>query len=115
MYIKSNYCLDGDYVKSITFYEVSIEKLRRFCQTLSSATEKKRGNEVIVELERELQSTREHERMIGGVYQNLSTMFSKGGGRPADGDLYDPDRFHNAVVDERPTRDPDVFGPNTPP
>ena len=68
-----------------------------------------------MELERELQATCEHERMIGEVYQNLSRMYTGGGGRPAGGDLNDLDRFHNAVVDERPTRDPDVFGPNTPP
>jgi hypothetical protein len=99
-------------MKSIAFYQLSIDKLRRFCQTLPNAIEKKRGNEVIIELERELQSTRDHERMIGEIHQNLLTLYTKGGGRPAGGDLNDVDRFYNAVVDERPTRDPDVFGPN---
>lgn len=38
--------LDGDYSKGITFYKLAIEKLRRYCQTLSNTIEKKRGMEV---------------------------------------------------------------------
>jgi hypothetical protein len=99
-------------MKSIAFYQLSIDKLRRFCQTLPNAIEKKRGNEVIAELERELQSTHDHERMIGEIHQNLLKLYTKSGG--GGGDLHDADRFYNAVVDERPTRDPDVFGPSPP-
>ena len=38
--------LDGDYSKGITFYKLAIDKLRRYCQTLSNPIEKKRGTEV---------------------------------------------------------------------
>jgi hypothetical protein len=51
IYIISNliinkYSLDGDYSKGITFYKLAIDKLRRYCQTLSNTAEKKRGTEV---------------------------------------------------------------------
>jgi hypothetical protein len=42
----NKYFLDGDYSKGITFYKLAIDKLRRYCQTLSNAAEKKRGTEV---------------------------------------------------------------------
>ena len=38
--------LDGDYSKGITFYKLAIDKLRRYCQTLTNPVEKKRGVEV---------------------------------------------------------------------
>lgn len=38
--------LDGDYEKSVTFYQSAVEKLRVYCHTLSNPLEKKRGNEV---------------------------------------------------------------------
>lgn len=38
--------LDGDYNKGITFYKLAIDKLRRYCQTLSNTAEKKRATEV---------------------------------------------------------------------
>ena len=42
----NKYSLDGDYSKGISFYRLAIDKLRRYCQTLSNAAEKKRGTEV---------------------------------------------------------------------
>lgn len=38
--------LDGEYSKGITFYKLAIDKLRRYCQTVSNAAEKKRGSDV---------------------------------------------------------------------
>ena len=38
--------LDGEYNKGITFYKLAIDKLRRYCQTVSNAAEKKRGSDV---------------------------------------------------------------------
>ena len=63
----------------------------------------------LTELERELQATVEHERMINEIHENLLGKYL-GGGRPvAGGEVYnefnDPDCFYNAVNDERPTRD----------
>ena len=42
----NKHSLDGDYSKGIIFYKSAIDKLRRYCQTLSNAVEKKRGIEV---------------------------------------------------------------------
>jgi hypothetical protein len=42
----NKHSLDGDYSKGISFYKLAIDKLRRYCQTLSNAVEKKRGTEV---------------------------------------------------------------------
>lgn len=36
----------GDYGKAITFYKSAVDRLRRFCSTLTNPTEKKRGNDV---------------------------------------------------------------------
>ncbi|CAF0995844.1 unnamed protein product [Rotaria sordida] len=101
----------GDYGRSTTFYKLAIDKLRRYCQTLSNVAEKKHGNECIVELERELKSTVEHERMIEEIHENLFKKYaSGGGGRAAGGDINNDlnygSPFYNAAVDERPTRDP---------
>ncbi|CAF1005164.1 unnamed protein product [Adineta ricciae] len=105
----------GDYSKGITFYKLAIDKLRRYCQTLSNPIEKKRGTECLTELERELQSTIEHERTINEIHDNLLGKYMNsggaggGGGRGMGGDAFndfnDGDRFFNAVIDERPTRD----------
>lgn len=104
--------LDGDYPKSISFYQVSIDKLRRFCQTSTDVNEKKRGNEMITMLERELQSTNEHERMIGDIHQNLSMLYARG--TPGN-DVRNENRVHPVPAYEPPTRDPDVFGPGIAP
>lgn len=64
-------------------------------------------------MERELQSTVEHERMINEIHENLLGKYLPGGravaGGGGGGDVYndfnDPDCFYNAVNDERPTRD----------
>jgi len=85
--------VDGDYTKAITFFNFSISKLRVFCQTLTNLNEKKQGNELMTELERELRTTVEHERMMGEIRENLSRS------RPPPA----------AIIDERPVRDPDVF------
>ncbi|CAF2627880.1 unnamed protein product [Rotaria sp. Silwood2] len=106
------YYMYGDYSKGITFYKLAIDKLRRYCQTLFDGAEKKRGTECLAELERELQLTIEHERMINEVHENLLGKFiggGGGGGRPVSSDVYnelnDGESFYNAVIDERPTRD----------
>ncbi len=59
--------------------------------------------------------------MISEVNENLLASYTNRGGgvgRAAGGDAYSDknsgDRFHNAVVDERPTRDPDLFNQNPP-
>ncbi len=59
--------------------------------------------------------------MIGEIQANLLAKYTtgSGGGRAvASGDAYsdlnDKDCFYNAVVDERPTRDPDLFNRNPP-
>ena len=44
-----SFTLDGEYSKGITFYKLAIEKLRRYCQTLSNGAEKKRGSDVRTE------------------------------------------------------------------
>ncbi|CAF4744511.1 unnamed protein product [Rotaria sp. Silwood1] len=102
------YYMYGDYSKGVTFYKLAIDKLRRYCQTLFDNTEKKRGSECLAELERELQSTIEHERMINEIHENLLGKYI-GGGRPVSSDVYndlnDVDNLYNAVIDERPTRD----------
>ncbi|CAF0911926.1 unnamed protein product [Adineta steineri] len=102
------YYMYGDYSKGITFYKLAIDKLRRYCQTLTNTTEKKRGTECLAELERELQSTIEHERMTGEIHDNLLGKYL-GSGRAVNSDAFndmnDGDRFYNAVIDERPTRD----------
>lgn len=62
-------------------------------------------------MERELQSTVEHERMINEIHENLlgkylaSGRAVAGGGGEVYNDFNDPDCFYNAVNDERPTRD----------
>ena len=91
---------------------MSIEKLRRFCQTLTDVNEKKRGNEVLVMLEKELQSTYDHERMINEVHQNLAMVYARSG---PGGDVRNENRFFNPAVNEHPVRDPDVFGPGLAP
>lgn len=62
----------------------------------------------LAELERELQSTIEHERMIGEIHENLLGKYM-GGGRSVGNDMYndlnDADNFYNPIIDERPTRD----------
>lgn len=40
------YYVYGDYGKAITFYKSAVDRLRRFCSTLTNPTEKKRGNDV---------------------------------------------------------------------
>jgi len=57
--------------------------------------------------------------MINAIQENLLAYYTHGGeGQASGGDAYnglnDKDRFSNAVIDERPTRDPDVFGPKQP-
>jgi hypothetical protein len=61
--------------------------------------------------------------MISEVNENLLASYTNrgdggNGGRAAGGDAYSDknnvDRFHNAVIDERPTRDPDLFNQNPP-
>jgi len=102
------YYMYGDYSKGITFYKLAIDKLRRHCQTLNNPTEKKRGMECLSELERELQSTIEHERTLNEIHENLLTKFSNNARPVANdgfGDFHDGDQFYNAVIDERPTRD----------
>ncbi|CAF3200569.1 unnamed protein product [Rotaria socialis] len=100
----------GDYQKGISFYKSAIEKLRLFCQTLSNESEKKRGNECMAELNRELRSTEEHDRMIDDITENFLRKPRNGSDRAAGGDVdYDIDfgvPIHHAAVDERPTRDP---------
>lgn len=46
--------LDGDYSKGITFYKLAIDKLRRYCQSLYDAVEKKRGAEVCLYIFQEI-------------------------------------------------------------
>ena len=64
----------------------------------------------MTELEKELQSTIDHERMIGEIHENLLAKYTSSVGKAAGGDAYsdlnDGDYFRNAAVDERPTRDP---------
>lgn len=55
-----------------------------------------------------MQSTREHERMIGDVHQNLSMLFAKGS---PGSDVRNENRVHPVPVHEPPSRDPDLFGP----
>lgn len=60
---------------------------------MTNLNEKKQGNDLLNEVEQELRITTDHERMMGQIRENLS--------------------HHRAlptVVDERPVRDPDVFG-----
>jgi hypothetical protein len=60
-------------------------------------------------LERELQSTIEHEQMISVIHENLLNKFTASGRAPNPMDAYadgnDGEQFYNAVIDERPTRD----------
>jgi len=97
------YYMYGDYTKGITFYKLAIDKLRRHCQTVSNLVEKKRSTECLTELERELQSTIEHERMITEIHENLAGKYVPAGRVAANEafEIHDPDCFY----DERPTRD----------
>lgn len=63
-----------------------------------------------MELERELQSTMDHERMMGEIHENLVAKYSGNAGRVGAGDVfgspYDREPVYHAPADERPTRDP---------
>jgi hypothetical protein len=50
--------------------------------------------------------------MISEVNENLLASYTNRG--DAYSDKNNVDRFHNAVIDERPTRDPDLFNQNPP-
>lgn len=64
------------------------------------------------EVEREFQSTIEHERTINEIHENLISKFN-GNQRAVNSDIFneanDSEPFYNGVFDERPTRD---FGLN---
>ena len=59
-----------------------------------------------MELERELQSTMDHERMMGEIHENLLAKFTGNAGRAAASDLNDREPVYHPVPEERPTRDP---------
>ncbi|CAF1549146.1 unnamed protein product [Adineta steineri] len=103
------YYMYGDYQKGVTFYQIAIDKLRRYCQTLSNPIEKKRGSECIAELERELRSTAEHDRMIREIQTNLLSKYISNDRKAAGGDAFsninDNDRFNNLAFGEPPVRD----------
>ncbi|CAF1518669.1 unnamed protein product, partial [Didymodactylos carnosus] len=104
----------GDYGKAISFYKLGIDQLKRYCQTLQNATEKRRGLDCVADLEKELQSAHQHDQLVAEINDKLSSQHSIGGlnHSPGPGGMgygFDAGGHRDLNIygayDERPTRD----------